>query len=153
MSWTARSAALAGIVAMALATAGSAGAAPTSDTVITVPMTWSAASSTVHPDGTSGRVPGTCGFAKFDTRASTRQYDLTLWSTAGAMGTGSYGVTTNGIGAVEQPGVVNAGGRALWSSNWQTVLVPGFGPKTANLTGFVLLGNGVCGFSLSAPWT
>jgi len=153
MSWIGRMSTFAGVVAMTMAAAGSALAAPAPDTTITIPMTWSDASTTVHPDGTSGRVPGTCGFAKFDTKAATRQYDLTLWSTAGAMGAGSYGVGTDGIGAVQQPGVINAGGRALWSSNWQTVLVPGLNPKTANLTGFVLLGNGICGFSLTAPWT
>lgn len=154
MNWIGRLSALAGAAAVALATGTSAEAATAGDTTLTIPMTWlPAGTATAHPDGTSGRVPGTCGFAKFDTRASTKQFDLTLWSTVGALGAGSYTVSTDGIGMAEQPGIVNANGRSLWSSQWQILLDPGLNPSTARLTGFVFGGGGVCGFSLTAPWT
>lgn len=126
--------------------------AQTSATV-TVPMTLpSASTSNVHTDGTSGQVPGTCGFSKLDTNASARQYDLTLYSTAGTIGAGSYTVATNGFASLEQPGVINGRDSTIWSSGWTSLVDPGSGPTTASLTGFVFVSQGVCGFSLSAPW-
>lgn len=75
-------------------------------TTVTVPLTivsthgGTVLADAAKPLGVGPPITGDCGTARMSVRASNATYDLTLFSTQGVIGSGSYAVTTGGIGAV-----------------------------------------------------
>ena len=127
-------------------------------TTITVPLTIISGRNASHggnavPDGTGVPVKGDCGTAQLSVRASNGTYDLTLFSTQGVIGSGSYAVSTNGIGAViPTPGTISGRDSTIWSSSWKSVINAGASPSTATAVGFVNTARDICALVASAPW-
>jgi hypothetical protein len=121
--------------------------------VIKAPMT----RGTIHdgkfiPTG-NGRSSGDCGVSTLILHAGASTYNLTLFSTQGGMGVGSYSVYTDGFLQIATPGAFNANGATAWTSKTQRVLDPGLGASVGWVSGWVWTANeGPCGYVVSALW-
>jgi hypothetical protein len=103
--------------------------------------------------GDTGTSRGDCGLAQLILHASTSTYLLTLFSTQGGMGVGTYSVNTDGFLSVATPGGINAGGATAWTSHTQRVLDPGLGASIGWVSGWVWTANaGPCGYVVTARW-
>jgi hypothetical protein len=100
----------------------------------------------------TGQSVGDCGLAQLILHAGASTYNLTLFSSAGGMGVGSYSVYTNGLFQVPTPGGINANS-AAWTSRTQRVLDPGLFASVGWVSGWVWTANdGPCGYVVYAPW-
>jgi hypothetical protein len=83
----------------------------------------------------TGQTVGGCGLAQLILHAGASSYLLTLFSSAGGMGVGTYSVFTHGLFQVSTPGTINANGATAWISHTQRVLDPGLFARSGRVTG------------------
>lgn len=103
--------------------------------------------------GDTGRANGDCGLAQLILHAGASTYLLTLFSSQGGMGVGSYSVNTDGFLSVPTPGGINANSATAWTSHTQRVLDPGLGASIGWVSGWVWTANdGPCGYVVTARW-
>jgi hypothetical protein len=135
------------------ARSASSGAAPSTYT-ISVPLTTApmAAPHTLTPNGVGPQYNLSCGSAQLTVVASTHRYRILLNSIKGTITYGVYIMSTDGVGQVNWPGVLNTGSTS--SNNLGQIPVPGLWISTAYASGSIYTSQGsVCFFNIDAPWT